>query len=88
MDILEDVTAARWTGSSFQYPATGATAISANTEVLNSAQESAMFDWSRYDLVPNVTNVMPSAQVILQEKQYILMQLLQIMLLSPMFLLI
>jgi hypothetical protein len=57
-DILEDVRAVRWTGSAFVIPTTAT--LEGSTEVLNAAQESAMFDWNRYDPAPAVTNLAPS----------------------------
>ncbi|MBI4010410.1 MAG: hypothetical protein HY361_04470, partial [Candidatus Aenigmarchaeota archaeon] len=58
MDILEDISLIRWDGETFR--TIGESPIEQNTEVLNGAQEGAMFDWYRYDPVPNVTNVSPS----------------------------
>ncbi len=58
MDIAEDISLIRWDGTAFVTIAESP--IEASTEVLNGAQESVMFDWYRYDPVPNVTNVSPS----------------------------
>ncbi len=57
-DIGEDVRAVRWTGSAFVIPTTAT--LEGSTEVLNAAQESAQFDWYRYDPVPAVTNLAPN----------------------------
>ena len=57
MDIAEDISTILWNGTAFQ---TITAPIETNTEVLNGAQEGVMFDWYRYDPVPNVTSVNPS----------------------------
>ena len=58
MDLLEDVTAIRWNGTNFT--GIGESPLEINTEVLNGDQEGAMFDWFRYDPVPNVTSISPN----------------------------
>jgi len=58
-DTNEDISGIRWDGSAWQ--TFTANQIEANTEVLNAAQESVMFDWFRYDPLPNVTDVLPQS---------------------------
>ena len=58
MDILEDITLLRWNESGFF--GIGESPIETSTEVLTAAQEAVMFDWYRYDPVPNVTALNPS----------------------------
>ena len=57
-DIGEDVRAIRWNGTNFVTP--NASVLESLTEVVNGAQESAMFAWFKYDSKPNVTSVNPS----------------------------
>jgi len=57
-DILEDVTTIRWNGTAFVTIA--ASPLEASTEVLNGAEESAQFDWFRYDPVPLVFSLTPA----------------------------
>ena len=38
------------------------TILEASTEVTDGAQESAMFDWFRYDTAPRVTSVSPDVE--------------------------
>ena len=57
LDILEDGSIIRWDGKDFQTVA--ASPFEASTVVLNGDQEGAMFDWDRFDPIPNVTNVTP-----------------------------
>ncbi|MBI1968779.1 hypothetical protein HYS49_02615 [Candidatus Woesearchaeota archaeon] len=58
MDILEDISVIRWDGVGFS--AIGESPIETSTEVLTAAQEAVMFDWYRYDPVPNVTALNPN----------------------------
>ena len=58
IDLLEDVSAIRWNGSSFVNIT--ASPIEGTTQGLNGRQEEAMFDWFRYDPVPAVINVTPA----------------------------
>lgn len=58
-DIAEDISLFRWDGSVFS--SIGESPLETTTEVLNGAQESVMFDWYRYDPVPNVTLIGPTA---------------------------
>ena len=52
-----DLTAIRWDGSAFTSPTTAT--LEGTTEVSDAAQEGGMFDWYRYDTVPNVTQLSP-----------------------------
>ncbi len=58
MDTNEDISLIRWTGTAFASIAESP--IETNTEVINGDQEGVMFDWYRYDPVPNVTSISPS----------------------------
>jgi uncharacterized membrane protein YgcG len=60
MDILEDVRTIYWNGTEIIVPSIST--VEALTEVTNGAQESAMFDWFRYDSVPNVTSLNPTGE--------------------------
>ncbi|PIZ50896.1 hypothetical protein COY27_05430 [Candidatus Woesearchaeota archaeon CG_4_10_14_0_2_um_filter_33_13] len=55
MDTSEDLSALWWDGANFQ--TISASPFEQSTEVLNGDQEGFMFDWLRYDTVPNVTNL-------------------------------
>ena len=55
MDIAEDVTTIYWNGTEIITPSVSL--LESTTEVTNGAQEGVMFDWFRYDPVPNVTSV-------------------------------
>ncbi|MCK4997331.1 hypothetical protein KAS08_03425, partial [Candidatus Pacearchaeota archaeon] len=54
-DIAEDVDVVRWDGSAFQ--TISSSPVESATGVLNGAQESAMFDWYRYDPSPFVKDL-------------------------------
>ena len=58
MDILEDISVIRWDGTGFA--AIGESPLETSTEVLTAVQEAVMFDWYRYDPVPNVTALNPN----------------------------
>ncbi|PIN74135.1 hypothetical protein COV20_00795 [Candidatus Woesearchaeota archaeon CG10_big_fil_rev_8_21_14_0_10_45_16] len=57
-DLQERVALIRWNGTRFR--GVGESPVETATEVTNGGQESAFFEWSRYDPVPNVTAVNPS----------------------------
>lgn len=58
MDIAEDITLIRWNGTAFVSVAESP--IETSTEVTNGAQEGVIFDWYKYDPIPNVTSINPS----------------------------
>jgi hypothetical protein len=60
MDLLEDVTTIYWNGTQIVVPTIST--VETLTEVANGAQESAMFDWFRYDTTPNVTSLKPTGE--------------------------
>ena len=58
MDIAEDITTIRWTGSVFQ--TVTASPLEGATEILNGAQSGVMFDWYRFDTPPTIRNFTPT----------------------------
>ena len=54
-DTSNDVSAIRWTGAGFEPIVNSKMEVS--TEVVSGAQESAMFDWYRFDQAPRISNL-------------------------------
>jgi hypothetical protein len=55
VDIAEDISSLWWDNSNFQ--SISSSPFEQNTEVVDAAQEGVMFDWLRYDQLPNVTGL-------------------------------
>jgi len=57
-DIAEDVSGIRWNGGAFATIA--ASPFEAGSGILNGGQEGAMFDWYRFDTIPEVNMTQPA----------------------------
>lgn len=62
-DILEDITAIRWNDTAFVAIPAGGSPLETTMQVANGAQEDGMFDWDRFDPVPNASGLLANASV-------------------------
>src|SRR3989338_9276366 len=67
IDLLEDLTVARWSGSAVNSSIV-ASPLETATQILSGAQEDAFFDWYRFDPQPNVSGlVVNDTELLLSE---------------------
>jgi hypothetical protein len=71
VDIVEDITAARWTGSSFVAVTPAVIETDNGIATFDAAQQAVSFDWYRYDTPPVVTGARPTAGTTISQNQKI-----------------